>query len=590
MLSGTKPYDALLLQQANVHQMIADLQRTLTRPDLDPAERSQTEAMLGNALNLLRSYISSVSALHTEVQNSIIASTSVRSSPEPVQGGKRSVSPRPISVTGHSVDTPSYSSSFHSIPKSTVYKDELSGPSDPTPQPRAPSPVHVNGSSFWAEDGTQEEHGERVFNNDTSNHIISLTPKQSYGMPPRSSSAGSGRFGQRSRLSSKLYSTLSTNSYLQSPLYAPTEEESVSYAHSVNEYTVGNVSPHYLARNPVPQSVQNTIQSEALSMETMQLLYSVEKTYKYSRSVPKHYNVMHHRLITKAIAKATNNDTPKWKHIRRLAHEVWQHPELVQVTIHELTLNIYNNVSAKDFSKLEIRALIKAYNSLAIMLRFLELVPPGTHARIKENMLSDLLHIITRATDHLRACPGTKRAIAAAISLDFQGMLHLSMAFLMTLQQPCITGSLTFVRAIDGTMMNAAFFRRFTSLGDCLVIALNRLLKSRPYTQGLFAQTCVLAIFRFADSYLSCLTRVHEYLTSHDDEEYESFLVGLEDIYDRIHEHWEAAYDCRLDSTDGQLLSNVKPSIPKEIGGIEVAIPIPFEDGGEEEEYEEYSD
>lgn len=185
-----------------------------------------------------------------------------------------------------------------------------------------------------------------------------------------------------------------------------------------------------------------------------------------------------------------------------------------------------------------------------------------------------MLHLITESTNRMRAGPGHKRDITNAISYDFQAMLHLIIAYMFVLQYQYVTSTLSFSRQMDTLLITDVFLKRYLCLGDCLVVTLSRLIHSRRVTRGVFSQSCILAIFRLATIYVSSMAPIYTFLGEQNTPDADIKRVELEDLYTRLCNNWEAAYDCKSDSADGDLLDNVKPTIPETIGGVDWAVEI----------------
>lgn len=540
-MSYDQQYSALLSQQTAVQKIIIDLQATLTRTDLDLDERSQTEAMLQNAIALLNSYIGSISSLHTEVQNQISS---------PTQGSVGIANPSQCTFSEGDPTLMGTGSGMHQTRTGSLVAKKVDG------EHRSPDILSKN----------------YLCGQTTVSCAQLPTYVQSNNATPQLAHSQSTKTAFLDRPNSELTNIIVGNPHLQ---HVPSREtESVSYSSSLPSFVATRVSPHYAPRELVPRHISNSLPEESLSAGSMQLIYSIPKTYKYVKSVPKYYSTTGQSMCRKAVAKATNDDTPKWKHVRKISCEVWHHPDMVQIAIHEMTANIYSQISNKEFSKLEISTLLRAYNSLAVLLRFLQLLPQGINNKIVDSMLSDMLHLITESTNRMRAGPGHKRDITNAISYDFQAMLHLIIAYMFVLQYQYVTSTLSFSRQMDTLLITDVFLKRYLCLGDCLVVTLSRLIHSRRVTRGVFSQSCILAIFRLATIYVSSMAPIYTFLGEQNTPDADIKRVELEDLYTRLCNNWEAAYDCKSDSADGDLLDNVKPTIPETIGGVDWAVEI----------------
>lgn len=296
----------------------------------------------------------------------------------------------------------------------------------------------------------------------------------------------------------------------------------------------------------------------------------------------------------KSISKGISHATPKWKYCRRLCGKVNMFNDHMPYILNALTSSAIDEAKKPLSPGGDGLAVVRRYNVLAIMLRFMELIPSATPrangqiAKLTPDIhMANLMLIIKAANGCSKTCGCNLVKLASQIGEDIIATVNLVVAHILVIQTLFVDSSLQLAIDIDSSFSNEAIgpsgaqivhgptamrpreFSRFMTLwsvlGECLYVILSLFTSSNPC----FANCLCVPVFREAQQYLLTSKKLHDLISDPANRLDLSALPQIEEIYNRFFNHWERAMGSITLLDERSLLGDVPATLPPTLDGLD---------------------
>jgi len=324
------------------------------------------------------------------------------------------------------------------------------------------------------------------------------------------------------------------------------------------------------------------------------------------------------KYYTKSIAKGISHATPKWKYCRRICGKVNLFNDHLPYILNTLTAAALEEAKKSVSPGPDGLAVVRRYNVLAILLRFLELIPaacPRANEQLAkltpEVHLANLM-LVVRAADGCRnSCDHTMVKVAAQVSEDVTAVINLAVSHIRVMQTLFVDASLQLAITIDSSFSNDSIgpsgaqilqgraamrpreFSRFITLwsvlGECLYVVLSLFTSGDPC----FANCLCVPVFREAQQYVLTSKKLYDLIRDPMNKLDLTILPQMEETYSRFHSHWEHAMASITLFDERSLLGDVPASLPDTMdlldgwstAGTGFLIPVAGEDDSSDEDF-----